>query len=606
MSHSPRPPFSPFEPSSSNATAADTGGARGVARYPGGAGAPAARDERTGPPVATTHGAAPSEAAGGLEPATRAPDTAASPAWARPHGNDPFGPPPGAPAGYVAPTQVGAPPRFGAPAPPPFGAPAPPPQGAPGVPPFGGAPFAPSRGPSGLNVAIVLIGLAAAAGLVLVMAAGLGAYVYVRAKASAAAASSSTPVAPAYGNDVPWDDSDAAVPASSRDPSWGARTAPVTVVAFEDFQCPFCARLRPTLAAVKERYGPNKVRVVWKHYPLPFHANARPAALAAEAAFRLGGSRAFWAFHDAAFANQSDLTQANYERWAAEAGVDLPKFRALQVSPAVGAKVDADASSAAAVGAQGTPNLFINGTLVAGAQPLETLTGVIDAEFAAAARALAGGTPADRVYFERSHANKAKNPTAGKRDAAAPDDDKVYDVPAGDSPSRGPASAKVTIVVFADFQCPFCARATPTLERVRETYGDKVRVVWKNNPLAFHQRAAPAAELALEARAQRGDDGFWAAHDLLFKNQSSLSEDDLLRHAAALKLDVARVRKALARERHKAVIDADQRLAERVSARGTPTFFINGHKLTGAQPFERFKALIDREFERPSAPPPGR
>src|SRR5580693_4290355 len=101
-----------------------------------------------------------------------------------------------------------------------------------------------------------------------------------------------------------WSDEDAAVPVSSKDPVWGSRSAPVTMVIFSDFQCPFCSRVEATVNQLKEKYGKDKLRIVWKNSPLPFHPNAKPAALASEAVFRLGGSNAFWKFHDTAFANQ--------------------------------------------------------------------------------------------------------------------------------------------------------------------------------------------------------------------------------------------------------------------------------------------------------------
>ena len=94
------------------------------------------------------------------------------------------------------------------------------------------------------------------------------------------------------------------------------------------------------------------------------------------------------------------------------------------------------------------------------------------------------------------------------------DDLTVHRIEVGRSPVRGKATAPVTIVEFADFQCPFCGRVAPTIAEVVKIYGDKVRLVWKNNPLAFHPRAEPAAEFAMDARAQKGDAGFWAAHDL--------------------------------------------------------------------------------------------
>jgi len=393
-----------------------------------------------------------------------------------------------------------------------------------------------------------------------------------------------------------WSDDDASVPVSSRDATWGNRAAPVTLVVFSDFQCPFCSKFEATLASAKEKYGPEKLRIVWKHNPLPFHNDARPAAIAAEAVFRVGGSSAFWKFHGSAFANQRELNQQSFETWAQAAGVDVTKFRQAQADPTVAAKVDADMAEGKVVGVQGTPNSFVNGTFLSGAQPIEKVTSLIDAELASAQRAIAAGTPADRVYAKLSQENKARNPAPTKPAAAPEDDNKVYTVPVGDSPFRGPASAKVTIVEFADFQCPFCSRAEGTLNQLQEIYGNKIRIVWKNQPLSFHQNAAPAAELALEARAQKGDKGFWAAHDLLFKNGSSLSKSDLESYAGELGLNVGKVMSAIATKKHQSKLDEDIKLAAEVGATGTPTFFVNGHKLTGAQPVDKFKALIDKEL----------
>src|SRR5436190_7350204 len=176
-----------------------------------------------------------------------------------------------------------------------------------------------------------------------------------------------------------WSDQDAAVPISSKDPMWESRAAPVTLVLFSDFQCPFCSRVEATITQLREKYGPDKLRVLWKNNPLPFHNNARPAALAGETVFRLGGSKAFWKFHAAAFQNQKDgLTPENYEKWAAEAGVDRAKFKAAFDKQEYMAKVDADLAAGKAVGVTGTPASFVNGVFLSGAQPLEKFTSVID------------------------------------------------------------------------------------------------------------------------------------------------------------------------------------------------------------------------------------
>ncbi len=168
-------------------------------------------------------------------------------------------------------------------------------------------------------------------------------------------------------------------------------------------------------------------------------------------------------------------------------------------------------------------------------------------------------------------------------------------VPVDGSPSEGPADALVTIVVFADYQCPFCSRVQPTLAQIRETYGDDVRIVYKNNPLPFHQNAMPAAELAFEARAQRGDAGFFEAHELLYDRQQNLSRSDLERIARDLHLDARRTRRALDDHTHRAAIQTEMDLATRVGATGTPNFFINGVQVRGAQPYEEFARVIDQQ-----------
>jgi protein-disulfide isomerase len=143
----------------------------------------------------------------------------------------------------------------------------------------------------------------------------------------------------AAGGPVP-DQSAASVPVSSKDPQWGKPTALVTIVEISDFQCPFCSRVGPTLKTIKEKYGPDKVRLVWKHNPLPFHKQARPAHEAAATVMGLAGSEAFWKFHDSAFANQQALTDENFEKWAAEAGADRAKFKAAFSEKKYAAKVD--------------------------------------------------------------------------------------------------------------------------------------------------------------------------------------------------------------------------------------------------------------------------
>jgi protein-disulfide isomerase len=406
----------------------------------------------------------------------------------------------------------------------------------------------------------------------------------------------------AYADGAAWSDDSASVPVSSKDPVWGSRTAPVTLVLFSDFECPFCTRVETTINQLKEKYGPDKLRVVWKSNPLPFHKNARPASVAAETVFRLAGSKAFWKFHELAFANQKALTPENFEQWAVQAGVDKAKFKAAYDKQEYAAKVDADMAVGKAAGVTGTPASIINGVFLSGAQPTEKFVAIIDEQLAAAQKAIASGTKPEAVYAKLSQENKAKAPPPKERAEKPAEDDKtIWKVPVGDSPSKGPATALVTIVEWSDFQCPFCSKVIPTLDELSKTYGDKVRVIWKDNPLPFHPRAEPAAELAREARAQKGEKGFWAAHDMLWKNQQKLNDEDLLGYAKELGLDVDKVKTAIAEKKYGASISADQDLADDLQASGTPHFFINGRRLVGAQPIEKFKTVIDEEMKKAEA-----
>ncbi len=168
----------------------------------------------------------------------------------------------------------------------------------------------------------------------------------------------------------------------------------------------------------------------------------------------------------------------------------------------------------------------------------------------------------------------------------------LHRVPLGDAPVRGPADAPITIVAFTDFECPYCARAVTILEAVRARYRDQIRLVLRHNPLPYHEHAAAAHEAAEEARAQRGDDAFWAMHDRLFAFRD-LSREKLVQHARALDLDVERFELALTDRRHRDRVEADTALGRTFGVTGTPTFFVNGRKLTGAKPPEAFADLIE-------------
>jgi protein-disulfide isomerase len=164
----------------------------------------------------------------------------------------------------------------------------------------------------------------------------------------------------------------------------GPETAPVTIVEFSDFQCPFCARVAPTLKQIQDTYKDN-VRIVWKHLPLQIHKDAAGAALAAEVAAKQGK---FWEFHDVLFANQSKLGPEDLKQHARDLRLDMKRFEADLLNTEDKKKIDADVAEAQALGINGTPGIFINGRFVEGAQPFEVFAKIIDEELSK--RGLAG------------------------------------------------------------------------------------------------------------------------------------------------------------------------------------------------------------------------
>ena len=158
----------------------------------------------------------------------------------------------------------------------------------------------------------------------------------------------------------------------------GAVHAPVTLVEFSDFQCPFCGRVTGTLDQIEKTYG-DKVRIVFKHLPLAMHSRAPMAHAASEAANRQGK---FWEMHDLIFANQRELSEAKYMEYAQKIGLDVDRFKKDLASASVKARVDADAAEARKLGVTGTPGFFVNGYFLSGAKPFSEFKRVIDAQLA--------------------------------------------------------------------------------------------------------------------------------------------------------------------------------------------------------------------------------
>ena len=217
-------------------------------------------------------------------------------------------------------------------------------------------------------------------------------------------------------------------------------------------------------------------------------------------------------------------------------------------------------------------------------------------------RGLAAMGPAIRRFLEDQRRTTAYQSFVAELRKAGPAIRLVLEPPrydvaiAADDASIGAANAPVTIIEFSDFQCPFCQRVMPTLKRVRETYGDKVRIVWKDFPLtSIHPQAFKAAEAGNCAREQGK---FWEYHDVLFSNQQALQPEFLKKYAADTGLDVVKFGACLDTAKYGDHVQEQMGVGNGLGIQSTPSAFINGRLVTGAQPYEAFVAIIDEELER--------
>lgn len=368
--------------------------------------------------------------------------------------------------------------------------------------------------------------------------------------------------------------------------STGPLDAPVTLVVFTDYQCPYCKRADATLQALGRRHAKD-VRLVFKHLPLPFHPAARPAARLAEAIRRQGGDPAFFAVSQELFEKSPQLDEKALIDLGKRHGLS-EKAIALAVSGGdaeIELRIDRDLDLAEDVEAAGTPHVFINGKRIAGARPLEHFEAIVLSEKRRAEQLLASGTAPAALY------------AAVQADAEQPGAPAPITAPpvTAENPSRGPATADVTIHVFSDFECPYCRQAEQTLIELERLYPGKLRIVWHDRPLDFHPLARPAARAGREARRQGGDAAFWKMHAAMFGlggEKAEVTRTDLLAHAKSVGLDVAAMEKAIDTDLHDGAIERDITLATSLGFRGTPAFVVGDYALTGARGLRHFERLV--------------
>ena len=362
----------------------------------------------------------------------------------------------------------------------------------------------------------------------------------------------------------------------------GNPDAPVTIVEFTDYQCPYCSshaeQVLPRI--VTELIDSGDVYYVLKDLPLDnIHPRARAAATAARCA---GEQDAYWGMHDALFESQPRWSRPEntpteiFVELADELGLDSEAFNACLESGRYDEAIEANLAEARALGIGGTPYFFIDGYPIPGTQPFELF------EYAVALAQ--EGRLADAY---------APQPTP------EPAPSEPVDVPIGDAPTIGEPDAPITIVEYTDYQCPYCSRHfEQTYPQILENFVETgiVRYVFKDYPLTnIHPQALEAAQAA---RCARDQGAFIDMHDTLFRQQGAWAgqanaTELFVGFAEDLGLDSDAFSLCLESGEYEEAVLADLEEGTSLGVRGTPTFFINGRYTSGAQPYSSFEEMID-------------
>ncbi len=368
----------------------------------------------------------------------------------------------------------------------------------------------------------------------------------------------------------------------------GPDDALLTIVEFSDFGCRYCIRAQHTLEQL-ERLYPGQVRWVFRHFPL----DEDEGTLAAEAAVAATNQGKFWPMHDRLFAVRGQVDRAAVELYAAELGLDLTRFRHDLDSGAARKVVLRDWQDGVRLGISGTPAFFVNGRALHGARPLAAFSRVVIQELKRA-RDAAAARPADLYSALVADGRTTADIEDPEPEPIELDPMQIYRIGLGlPGHAAGPADALVTVVVFSDFECPYCARMVPTIHRLRKERPD-VRVVYRHMPLTSHDGADLAAEAAVVAgRAGK----FWAFHDQIFaKMGTPLTRAVVLDAGKAVGLDRKELAAALDDHRYRDLVLAEAGAAGALGASGTPTLFVNGMPIAGAVPYEQLSLVIDAQL----------
>jgi len=346
-------------------------------------------------------------------------------------------------------------------------------------------------------------------------------------------------------------------------PSQGPEDAPLTMVVFSDFECPYCSRFAETCAKVREKF-PDKLRLVFMNFPLQKGCNEnmprdfhRTACIAANAALEANAQGKFWEMHDWLFANIKTKHNEGIDKFIEEekkSGQDKPAAQKV-VSAA-----ELESIPAAKV-------ILEDGTLLE--ERLDLLA-------------------------ERIAKLKIAPSAPQKRQPKRPEPGKVYKFNTAKRPVIGPADAKVEIVLFSDFTCPYCKMISKTLEEVRKEYPDDVKIVYMGFPLHSHKFSFESHLASYEAHLQGK---FWEMHDKIFASKSRISLELLRQWAEELGMDMEKYDAAMKEEKHKKILIDNVSEGNKANVSATPTTFINGKWQQGNQKdaiIKSVKAILEK------------
>jgi protein-disulfide isomerase len=369
----------------------------------------------------------------------------------------------------------------------------------------------------------------------------------------------------------------------------GSPDANVTIVEFTNYQCPFCARhsLQTMPSIVSQLIETGRVYYVIKDLMLD---NMPVGPLAATTARCAGEQDAYWEMHHALFERQQAWSQSSTPATvitsiAEELGLAMADFTACVESGRYDEAIEANRQEALSFGMTGTPGFFIDGFPISGAQPFELFEYAVE-------------------LAEAGELAEAYRPREQQQQQPPPEPTGPIDVPEdGAAFVLGNPDAPVTIVEFTDYQCPFCARhAMQTLPQIKANFVDTglVRYVIMDFPIVSnHPQATKAAEAA---RCAGDQDAYVEMHDLIFVNQQQWSRNNdapnlFISYAEQIGLDMAAFTQCLESDRYETAVLANLQTGVELGIRGTPSFFLNGYFVNGAQPYELFERAVQELIE---------